>query len=91
MALGYKTISNQGKEEFFKTDTGLELAQAYWEDEEKMIDRKFAKIEAKGDKIRSEKREAIEERRREVKENLAKVKREKERKNYSYTSTESSE
>ena len=53
----------QDKDEFFETDTGLELAQAYWEDREKMHDKKFAKIEAKGDKIKTEKREDIEERR----------------------------
>ena len=40
-----------------------------------MLDKKFAKIEAKGDKIGTKIREDIEKRRREVKENLAKVKR----------------
>ena len=44
-----------------------------------MLDRKFAKIEANGDNIGSEKRGEIEERRREVKENLAEVKIERER------------
>ena len=44
-----------------------------------MLDEKFAKIEAQGDKIRDEKREEIEDRRREVKENLAEVKIERER------------
>ena len=39
-----------------------------------MLDEKFAKIEAQGDKIRDEKREEIEDRRREVKENLERVK-----------------
>ena len=67
----------QDKDEFFETDTGLELA--YWEDREKMLDKKFAKIESKGDKIKTEKREDIEERRREVKENLAEVKRDREK------------
>ena len=79
MALANKAVLNQDKEEFFKTDTGLELTQAYLEDEEKMLDKKFAKIEAKGDKYRTEWRETIEERRREVKENLTKVKMERER------------
>ena len=64
-----KNVFNQDKQDFFKTDTGLELAQAYLEDEEKMLDKEFAKIVAKG--------EEIEERRREVKENLAKVKMDK--------------
>lgn len=44
-----------------------------------MHDKKFAKIEARGNKIKNEKREDIEKRRREVKENLAKVKREREK------------
>ena len=44
-----------------------------------MLDKKFAKIEAKGNNIRTKKREEIEERRLEVKENLAKVKMERER------------
>ena len=44
-----------------------------------MLDKKFAKLEAKGDKYRTEWRETIEERRREVKENLTKVKMERER------------
>ena len=44
-----------------------------------MLDKKFAKIEAKGDNIGSEKREEIEKRRREVKENLAKVKMDREK------------
>ena len=64
-----KNVFNQDKQDFFKTDTGLELAQAYLEDEEKMLDKEFAKIDAKG--------EEIEERRRAVKENLAKVKMDK--------------
>ena len=34
MALANKAVLNQDKEEFFKTDTGLELAQAYWEGDE---------------------------------------------------------
>ena len=52
----------------------MELAVAFFEDEERLHDKKIAKIEAKGDKVRSEKREEIEERRREVKEDLAKLK-----------------
>ena len=64
-----KNVFNQDKQDFFKTDTGLELAQAYLEDEEKMLDKEFAKIDAKG--------EEIEERRRGVKETLAKVKMDK--------------
>ena len=48
-----------------------------------MLDKKFAKIQAKGDKFGTEKREDIEERRREVKENLAKVKMDRE-KNVAY-------
>ena len=66
-----KNVFNQDKQDFFKTDTGLELAQAYLEDEEKMLDKEFAKIDAKG--------EEIEERRRAVKENLAKVKMDREK------------
>ena len=54
-----------------------------------MLDEKFAKIEAQGDKIRDEKREEIEDRRREVKENLANVKRRRERTD-STVATESS-
>ena len=44
-----------------------------------MLDKKFAKIEANGDKIKTGKREDIEERGREVKENLTKVKRDREK------------
>ena len=46
-----KNVFNQDKQDFFKTDTGLELAQAYLEDEEKMLDKEFAKIDAKGEEI----------------------------------------
>lgn len=52
----------------------MELAVAFFEDEERLHDKKIANIEAKGDKIRTEKREGIEKRQREVKENLAKLK-----------------
>ena len=51
-----KNVFNQDKQDFFKTDTGLELAQAYLEDEEKVLDKKFSKIETQGDKIGTEKR-----------------------------------
>ena len=44
-----------------------------------MLDEKFAKIEAQGDNNELWKRMKIERRRREVKENLAKVKMERER------------
>ena len=60
----------------------MELAVAFFEDEERLHDKKIAKIEAKGDKARTDKRLEklrIEKRRREVKENLAKVKMERER------------
>ena len=39
-----------------------------------MVEKKFARLEAKGDKVETEKREEIEKERRTVKENLAKVK-----------------
>ena len=55
----------------------MELAVAFFEDEERLHDKKIAKIEAKGDKARTDKRIEklrIEKRRREVKENLAKLK-----------------
>ena len=44
-----------------------------------MVEKKFARLEAKGDKVETEKREEIEEERRTVKENLAKVKDKRER------------
>ena len=69
-----KSITYQDKDEFFRTDEGLELTQSYWEDEEKLVDKKFARLEAKGDKVETRKKEEIEEERRTVKENLAKVK-----------------
>ena len=46
------------------------------EGEEKLVNKKFARLEAKGDKSGTEKREEIEKKRREVKENLAKVMKE---------------
>ena len=58
----------------------MELAVAFFEDEERLHDKKIAKIEAKGDKARTDKRIEklrIEKRRREVKENLAKLKEKK--------------
>lgn len=45
-----------------------------------MLDKKFARLEAKGDKVGTEKREELEEERRKVKENLAEVKKKRERK-----------
>ena len=75
-----KSITYQDKDEFFRTDEGLELTQSYWEDEEKLVDKKFARLEAKGDKSGTEKREEIEKKRREVKENLTKVMKERGRK-----------
>ena len=62
------------KREFFATDEGLELSQAYWEEEEKLVNKKFARLEAKGDKVGTRKKEKIEKEQRTVKENLAKVK-----------------
>ena len=72
-------IIYQNKNEFFATDVGLELSQAYWEEEEKLVNKKFARLEAKGDKIETEKKEKIEERSK-VKENLADVRKKRERK-----------
>ena len=69
-----KLIIYQNRKRFFATDEGLELSQSFWEDEQKLVEKKFARLEAKGDKIETEKREEIEEERRTVKENLAKVK-----------------
>ena len=45
-----------------------------------MVDKKFARLEAKGDKIGAEKREELEQERRKVKENLTEVKKKRERK-----------
>ena len=45
-----------------------------------MLDKKFARLEAKGDKVGTEKREEIEEERRRVKENLTEVKKKRDRK-----------
>ena len=75
-----KSITYQDKDEFFRTDEGLELTQSYWEDEEKLVDKKFARLEAKGDKVRTEKKEDIEEERKKVKENLTELKTKKEKK-----------
>ena len=69
-----KLIIYQNRKRFFATDEGLELSQSFWEDEQKLVEKKFARLEAKGDKVETEKREEIEEERRTVKENLAKVK-----------------
>ena len=35
----------------------MELAQAYWKEEEKLLEKKFAKIEAKANEIATQKRE----------------------------------
>jgi len=75
-----KLIFYQNKNQFFATDDGLELSQAYWEEEEKLVDKKFARLEAKGDKVETEKREELEKERREVKENLTDVREKRERK-----------
>ena len=68
--LEIKSINHQEKDDFFATDEGRELTQSYWEDEEKLLDKKFARLEAKG--------EEIEEKRRKVKENLAGVRAKRE-------------
>ena len=73
-----KLIFYQDKNRFFATDEGLELSQSFWEDEQKFVEKKFARLEAKGDKVETEKREEIEEERRTVKENLAKVRAKRE-------------
>ena len=70
----------QDLDEFFETDEGLLLAQSYLEDEENLLDKKFARLQAKGDKVWTEKREEIEKERRKVKENLTEVKKKRERK-----------
>ena len=70
----------QDLDEFFETDEGLLLAQSYLEDEEKLLDKKFVRLQAKGDKVWTEKREEIEKERRKVKENLTEVKKKRERK-----------
>ena len=57
----------------------MELAQAYWKEEKKLLEKKFAKIEAKANEIETQKRE-VEKEQREVIEILAKMKEEKERK-----------
>ena len=75
-----KLIIYQNRKRFFATDEGLELSQSFWEDEQKLVEKKFARLEAKGDKIETEKREEIEEERRTVKEILTEVKKKRERK-----------
>ena len=72
-------FSYQDKDEFCKTDEGMELAQVYWKEEEKLLEKKFAKIEAKANEIETQKRE-VEKEQREVTEILAKMKEKKERK-----------
>ena len=57
----------------------MELAQAYWKEEEKLLEKKFAKIEAKANEIATQKRE-VEKEQWEVREIFAKMKEEKERK-----------
>ena len=74
-----KLIIYQNRKRFFATDEGLELSQSFWEDEQKLVEKKFARLEAKGDKIETEKKEKIEERSK-VKENLADVRKKRERK-----------
>ena len=69
----------QDKDDFCKTDEGMELAQAYWKEEEKLLEKKFAKIEAKANEIATQKRE-VEKEQWEVREIFAKMKEEKERK-----------
>lgn len=72
--LQIKSINHQDKDDFFATDERLEFTQSYWEEEEKLLDKKLARLEAKGDKVGTRKKEKIEKERRTVKENLAKVK-----------------
>ena len=50
------------------------------EEVEKLVNKKSARLEAKGDKVGTEKRQEIEEERRKVKENLTEVKKKRERK-----------
>ena len=69
----------QDKDDFCKIDEGMELAQAYWKEEEKLLEKKFAKIEAKANEIATQKRE-VEKEQWEVREIFAKMKEEKERK-----------
>ena len=73
------------------SDEGLELAQAYWEEEEKLVDKKIARLEAKGDKVGTEKREELEKERRKVKENLAEVRAKREGKVAELTEREDQE
>ena len=84
-------INQRPKREFFATDEGLELSQAYWEEEEKLVDKKFARLEAKGGKIGTEKREELEKERRKVKENLAEVRAKREGKVAELTEREDQE
>ena len=84
-------IIYQNNDQFFETDEGLELAQAYWEEEEKLVDKKIERLEAKEDKVGTEKREELEKERRKVKENLAEVRAKREGKVAELTEREDQE